>query len=183
VIFKHVLFFWLWCVTEPKVVMGQYMLWVCCAQKKPVIIFYSNNMCWLFVEEIFQQPTSFHAQYYNTIIWTLVNLVDTPSPPQDLLHMACNILSYAPHIQCHQDGTKYTGLCLWQFAWWTHGQRQKDMECKAFCWHKYYMFLIYSMAPSAPFHAPGVPLMAIDHIFDQPHPASMFQNTEIVEYA
>ena len=63
-----------------KTLWRWYALRVCCAQKKPVI-FYQDNVCWLFVEEgVFEQPTSFHAWQYNTIIWTLVDSVDTPTP-------------------------------------------------------------------------------------------------------
>ena len=56
-----------------------FALQVCCERKKPVI-FYSNDACWLFVEEgVFEQPTSFQARNYKTVIWTLVDSVDTPS--------------------------------------------------------------------------------------------------------
>ncbi|KIM77337.1 hypothetical protein PILCRDRAFT_76949, partial [Piloderma croceum F 1598] len=57
-----------------------YVLRVCCAQKRPVIV-YSDNTYWLFVnEDVFAQPASFCSTCYKAIIWTLVNSANvTPS--------------------------------------------------------------------------------------------------------
>jgi hypothetical protein len=62
-----------------KSVWHWYALRMCCAQRKPVI-WYSNDTCWLFVEEgVFRQPTTFDALCYETVVWTLVDSVDTSS--------------------------------------------------------------------------------------------------------
>jgi hypothetical protein len=64
-----------------KTVWRWYALRVCCAQKKPVIL-YSNGACWLFVDEgVFEQPTASQGRYFKTVIWTLVDSLDTPSGP------------------------------------------------------------------------------------------------------
>ena len=69
-----------------KSVWRWYALRMCCAQRKPVI-WYSNDTCWLFVEEgVFRQPTTFDALCYETVVWTLVDSVDTPlGPPTGLI--------------------------------------------------------------------------------------------------
>ena len=66
---------WLW-----------YALRVCCAQKKPVIIYWRGT-CWLFVQEgVFKQPPDFEPTYYQIVIWTLVDSTDAPSgPPMGLV--------------------------------------------------------------------------------------------------
>jgi hypothetical protein len=64
-----------------KTLWRWYALRVFCAQKKTVI-WYSNDACWLFVDEgVFQQPTTFQGRYYQTRVWTLVDSVDTLSGP------------------------------------------------------------------------------------------------------
>ncbi|KIM91796.1 hypothetical protein PILCRDRAFT_58282 [Piloderma croceum F 1598] len=68
-----------------KSVWHWYALQMCCAQRKPVI-WYLNGTCWLFVEGVFRQPTTFDALCYETVVWTLVDSVDTPSgPPTGLI--------------------------------------------------------------------------------------------------
>ena len=58
-----------------KTLWRWYALRVCCAQKKPVILYLSGT-CWLFVEGVFAQPTEFHAGYYKIVVWTLVDSAD-----------------------------------------------------------------------------------------------------------
>ena len=68
-----------------KTLWRWYALRVCCAQKRPVIL-YSNGICWLFVEGVFGQPTKFQPSYYKIVIWTLVDSADAPSgPPMGLI--------------------------------------------------------------------------------------------------
>ena len=59
-----------------KTLWRWYALRVCCAQKKPVIL-YSHGTCWLFVDEgVFKQPNNFLSTYYRIVIWTLVDSMD-----------------------------------------------------------------------------------------------------------
>ena len=54
---------------------------MCCAQKKPVILYWDRT-CWLFVEEgVFEQPPNFHPGYYKIVIWTLVDSADSDGGP------------------------------------------------------------------------------------------------------
>jgi hypothetical protein len=100
-----------------KSVWRRYALRMCCAQRKPVI-WYSNDTCWLFVEEgVFRQPTTFDALCYKTVVWTLVDSVDIlQARPRDLLRMARSISSFILRHQPPQDGKKKPvhdsgGLC------------------------------------------------------------------------
>ncbi|KAM6496569.1 hypothetical protein JOM56_007042 [Amanita muscaria] len=124
-----------------------YALRRCCAQKKPVI-FYSNDTCWLFVEEgVFKQPTSFQPQCYNTVIWTLVDSVDAPSgPPIGLIthgsqHFVIYTTTPTPSTweKLHQSMTRV--VCVMNP--WTRAEIHR----------------------AAPIRAPGVSLTAIDDIF------------------
>jgi hypothetical protein len=53
-----------------------YVLRVCCAQNRPVIL-YSGHICWLFVEGVFGQPELFRGPNYKVVIWTLVDSGDS----------------------------------------------------------------------------------------------------------
>ena len=53
-------------------------------KKKPVIVYF-NGTFWLFVDEgVFKQPDDFLSTYYQIVIWTLVDSMDTPSPQSGL---------------------------------------------------------------------------------------------------
>ena len=58
-----------------------YALRVCCAKKRPVILYFCG-ICCLFVDEgVFEQPTNFRSSHYKIVIWTLVDSADGPSGP------------------------------------------------------------------------------------------------------
>ncbi|KAM6499289.1 hypothetical protein JOM56_004797, partial [Amanita muscaria] len=139
-----------------------YALRKCCAQKKPVI-FYSDNTCWLFVDEgVFEQPTSFRAQYYKTVIWTLVDSVDTPSGPPIRLteHGSRHFVTYT---------TSPTPS-----RWNKLHQSMERAVCVMNPWTK------AEIHKAAPFRAPGVSLTAIDAIFSElgPIPRLCFGDEE-----
>ncbi|KAF8345320.1 hypothetical protein F5887DRAFT_885268 [Amanita rubescens] len=150
-----------------KTLWRWYALRVCCAQKKPVIL-YSNGICWLFVEEgVFEQPTNFQPSYYKIVIWTLVDAADAPSgPPMGLItHGTQHFILYTtPPTPSRWDKIHQSML---------------RTVCVMNPWTK------AEIHRAAPFRAPSVPLSAIEAIFYElgPTPRLCFgTERSLIEY-
>ncbi|KAF8350326.1 hypothetical protein F5887DRAFT_944842 [Amanita rubescens] len=151
-----------------KTLWRWYALRVCCAQKKPVIL-YSNGTCWLFVEEgVFKQPTNFEPSYYKTVIWTLLDSADAPptGPPMGLIthgtqHFVLYTTSPTPSRWAKIHQSMHRTVCVMNP--WTKAEIHR----------------------AAPFRAPGVPLPNIEAIFYElgPTPRLCFEEGgSLIEY-